>query len=286
MEDDSHSSFQTRMSLSESTFTEGTPDGEKIRPLLKWAGGKRWLVPYIKPLWEKHSKSRLVEPLCGGLAVAFGLRPNRALLNDVNPHLINFYQQVKLGSRVSITMKNDRDVYYNNRERFNNLIKRGEWKTEEAAQLFYYLNRTGYNGLCRFNSTGFFNVPFGRYKTINYKADFNSYRKLLENWEFSSKDFSKVRIRSNDFVYVDPPYDVEFRQYSADGFSWQDQVRVANWASDLSVPVVITNQATDRIVKLYEEMGFTLQTVEVPRYINCVGSKRGPVKEVIGMKGV
>lgn len=286
MQDYHYSSVQTKSNLSDDIVLSESQEELKIRPLLKWAGGKRWLVPYLKPLWQKHSRSRLVEPLCGGLAVTFGLKPNKALLNDVNPHLINFYQQVKSGLEVNISMENSNDSYYRNRQRFNDLIKEGKWKSEESAQLFYYLNHTGYNGLCRFNSSGLFNVPFGKYRTINYSSDFSLYKKLLKNWEFSSKDFSKARIREGDFVYVDPPYDVDFRQYSTDGFTWQDQERVARWTANLSVPVVITNQATDRILNLYEDLGFSLEIVEVPRFINCVGSKRGPVKEVIGIKGM
>lgn len=286
MEGDSHSSSHANINLLGDVTVEESKDNGKIKPLLKWAGGKRWLAPYLKPLWDKHSKSRLVEPLCGGLAVTFGLNPKKALLNDVNPHLINFYQKVKSGLKVDISMEYDKNVYYSNRDRFNNLIKDGEWKTKEGAQLFYYLNHTGYNGLCRFNSSGLFNVPFGRYKKVNYLADFNEYRKKLRNWKFMSGDFSAVKINKGDLVYVDPPYDVDFRQYSVDGFTWEDQERVAKWAARLDNPVVISNQATERVLGLYKALGFELRIVEVPRFINCVGNKRGPVKEVIGMKGV
>jgi DNA adenine methylase len=259
---------------------------EKLRPLLKWAGGKRWLVPYLRPIWEPHSNRRLVEPLCGGLAVTFGLQPKRALLNDINPHLMNFYQQVKRGLAVDLRMENSKKLYYQHRDRFNQLIREKSWNTAEAAQLFYYLNHTGYNGLCRFNSSGFFNVPFGKYHNINYERDFDAYEDALSDWEFTCNDFAKVRIEAEDFVYVDPPYDVEFRQYSAGGFAWQDQERVAKWSAGLDVPVVISNQATERIVELYNSLGFSLQTVDVPRFINCIGNKRGAVKEVIGTKGV
>ncbi|MDG6923721.1 MAG: DNA adenine methylase, partial [Nitrososphaerota archaeon] len=97
---------------------------------------------------------------------------------------------------------------------------------------------------------------------------------------------ARVRVEANDFVYVDPPYDVEFRQYSEGGFSWDDQVRLANWTAELDVPVVISNQATDRVIKLYKSMGFSLQFIEVPRFINCIGTKRGRVREIMGTRGV
>ena len=259
---------------------------EKLRPPLKWAGGKRWLVPQLWPIWRPHVSRRLVEPLCGGLAVALSLLPRTALLNDINPHLINFYRKVKDGLETSVPMDNDRELYYRHRERLNQLIKERRWDTPEAAQLFYYLNHTGYNGLCRFNKAGLFNVPFGRYTRIRYAKDFQSYRQVFAEWDFTCEDFSGVRVERGDFVYADPPYDVEFRQYSAEGFSWDDQLRLARWAASLDVPVVISNQATDRVVKLYESLGFTLQFVQGPRFISCIGDRRGPVREVLATRGV
>jgi DNA adenine methylase len=81
------------------------------RPPLKWAGGKRWLVPYLRPLWEKHRHRRLVEPFAGGLAVTLGLRPQSALLNDINPHLINLYQQLRKGFRIEMPLRNSERAY-------------------------------------------------------------------------------------------------------------------------------------------------------------------------------
>jgi DNA adenine methylase len=118
----------------------------ELRPPLKWAGGKRWLLPHLRPLWEPHSKRRLVEPLCGGLAVAIGLQPTRALLNDISPHACNFYSWLKRGFVISLPMRNDAALYYAYRERFNRLIAEGGEQSAEAASLFYYLNRTCYNG--------------------------------------------------------------------------------------------------------------------------------------------
>src|SRR5437660_3170737 len=113
-----------------------------VRPPLKWAGGKRWLVRHIAPLWKSERHRRLVEPLCGGLAVTLGLLPERALLNDINPHAINFYRRLKQGLVTDLPMHNEAETYYGHRERFNRLIAAGDADTEEAAALFYYLNRT------------------------------------------------------------------------------------------------------------------------------------------------
>ena len=143
-----------------------------LRPPLKWAGGKRWQIPHLRPLWEPHAHRRLVEPFCGGLAVALGLRPSAALLNDANPHLINFYRWLQRGLRIQMPMENDEGLFYRYRDRFNELLGHGQDESEEAAALFYYLNRTSFNGLCRFNRQGLFNVPFGRYARIRYIARF------------------------------------------------------------------------------------------------------------------
>ncbi|MBS1995640.1 MAG: Dam family site-specific DNA-(adenine-N6)-methyltransferase, partial [Cyanobacteria bacterium SZAS LIN-2] len=186
------------------------PDGAGIRPPLKWAGGKRWLVPFLRPIWERHSGRRLVEPFSGGLAVTLGLLPEEALLNDVNTHAINFYRKLKGGLKISWDMRNDEHEYYKCRSQFNELINLKLDTSKEAAELFYYLNRTGYNGLCRFNKQGEFNVPFGRYSNINYTKDFTSYRELFSRWTFKTGDFEKVPISPDDFIYADPPYDVEF----------------------------------------------------------------------------
>src|SRR5216117_4151601 len=114
-----------------------SPMREAIKPPLKWAGGKRWQVPHLEPLWKKHRNRRLVEPFCGGLAVTTGLLPQRALLNDINPHVINFYEWLKRGLTISFEMKNDEADYYRCRERFNALLRSGVAATVEAAALFY-----------------------------------------------------------------------------------------------------------------------------------------------------
>jgi DNA adenine methylase len=256
-----------------------------LRPPLKWAGGKRWLVPHLRPTWKNFSDRRLVEPFCGGLAVTLGLMPKRALLNDRNPHLIHFYSWLKRGLQIEIPMENDEKMFYAHRKRLNQLLRDDEAESAEAAALFYYLNRTGYNGLCRFNRSGEFNVPFGDYKRINYTRDFSHYKEAFEQWEFTSGDFESVPLRPNDFVYADPPYDVEFTQYSKEVFGWDEQVRTAEWLSKHKVPVILSNQATDNIVELYEKAGFKLQFLHAPRRISCTGD-RSPAKEVLATQNL
>jgi len=257
------------------------PPAQTLKPPLKWAGGKRWLVPHLRPLWQPYQHRRYVEPFCGGLAVPLGLSPDHALLNDMNPHVVHFYRSVQRGLEMrDIQPINDSAQYYAYRQRFNDLIRADQAQTPEAAQLFYYLNRTGYNGLCRFNKRGEFNVPFGKYKTITYAPDFFNYRLSLARWTFTHGDFQQVELQRGDFVYADPPYDVPFVQYSAYGFSWHDQVRLAEWLTRHDGPVVVSNQATERILELYERLGYTLRCYDAPRRISCNGN-RTPAIEVV-----
>ncbi len=262
------------------------PCGTGIRPPLKWAGGKRWLVPQIKKLYESSGNNlRLVEPFCGGLAVTLGIQPIDAVLNDINKHSINFYHWLRRGLQSKLPMKNEEDYYYSSRENFNKLLEKGLSDSKAAAELFYYLNRTGYNGLCRFNKKGLFNVPFGRYKKINYTSDFTPYKDVLRNWHFIQGDFELIPTSANDFIYADPPYDVEFRQYSKEGFNWKDQVRLAHWLARFQGPVVASNQATERIVELYDSLGFQIKILDAPRMISCTGD-RSKAKEMLAIKNI
>jgi DNA adenine methylase len=256
-----------------------------LTPPLKWAGGKRWLVPHLAPLWKPHAGRRFVEPFCGALAATLALAPERALLNDANPHVIHFFSWVKRGLKTTLWMENDKELFYVHRKRFNELLRQGKGETAEASALFYFLNRTCFNGLCRFNGRGEFNVPFGRYKTINYVRDFTSYSRALAKWEFMSADFERVPLEPDDFVYADPPFDVEFTQYAKDAFGWDDQVRAAEWLARHKGPVVLSNQATDRVVELYTRLGFQVRFLEAPRRISCTGD-RTPAREVLALRNI
>jgi DNA adenine methylase len=258
---------------------------ENLKPPLKWAGGKRWLLSHLEPIWREHRHRRYVEPFCGGLAMALGLQPRDALLNDINPHLMNFYIQVQRGLEITIPARREKKLFYQHRTQFNQLIREGKAQTALAAQLFYYLNRTCYNGLCRFNQSGEYNVPFGSYTTINYVKDFHKYREVFSQWTFTNLDLEALFLKRGDFIYADPPYDVEFTSYSAGGFSWKDQVRTANWLAAHNGPVVLSNQATPRIIELYTDLGFDLEFFAAPRRISCTGD-RTAAREVLAKKGV
>jgi len=182
-------------------------------------------------------------------------------------------------------MENDKTYFYTQRARFNQIVREGKAETKEAASLFYYLNRTCYNGLCRFNSKGEFNVPFGRYKKITYKTDFKEYVVAFARWEFMCKDFEEVPLEGEDFVYADPPYDVEFTHYSKENFGWDEQVRLAELLARHPGPVILSNQATDRIRHLYRKLGYRITILNAPRLINCTGD-RTPAQEVLAIRNL
>jgi len=211
--------------------------------------------------------------------------PDRALLNDVNPHIINFYRWLQRGLSVRVNCSNDSRTYYALRRRFNELLEQSQGDSAEAASIFYYLNRTGYNGLCRFNQKGRFNVPFGRYTKIGYRSDFSAYVELFSRFEFVNVDFESLPLEGDDFVYADPPYDVDFRQYSKDGFGWDEQVRTAEWLARHTGPVVLSNEATRRIIRLYEKLGYRLKYLSGPRQISCTGD-RTPAREVLAFRNL
>ena len=256
---------------------------EILDPPLKWAGGKRWLTSTIREIWCQGDYKRLVEPFVGGMAISLGVVPPKALLNDINPHLINFYLWLQKGLTIELEIKNESDYYYECRRRFNSLINNGLASKKEAAELFYYLNKQGYNGLCRFNKKGEFNVPFGSYKRINAKKELSHYSPSIKNWDFLCGDFAEITINRGDFIYADPPYDVEFTKYSKKDFLWNDQVRLANWLSSIPATVVASNQATKRIIDLYKELGFKIEFLDAPRRISCNGD-RTPAKEILAYK--
>lgn len=256
-----------------------------MKPILKWAGGKRWLIPLLKEIWNTHQERTLVEPFTGGLAISLGLNPTHARLNDVNEHLINFYQQVRKGLKINGPLKNEADFYYAMRDQFNQLIRDKRTRSKGSAKLFYYLIKTGYNGLCRFNSSGEFNVPFGQHKQIHYKVDFLEYQTIFQDWEFTSGDFEGLPLVGTEFLYVDPPYDVEFTKYYANGFQWQDQLRLIDWLALHQGPIIASNQATERILKLYKQYGFTLFVLPARRSISCTGDRK-PALEMLAFKGL
>lgn len=269
-------------------------------PILKWAGKKSWLVDLrLRKLWEDYRilrpSAELVEPFVGSLAVALGLRPKNATLNDINPHLINLYRWTQdtalhYQPEDEQILINSPAAFIENRERFNTLAASPEGRhSREAALLFAYLNLTCFNGLCRFNASGQFNVGYGKYKfgSERYTKFFiraAALKPVIQHWDLTCGDFADVPVKPGSFVYCDPPYDDGFTGY-AGGFSWKDQVRLVEWLDGLDGQVVLSNKATDRICKLYRSHDYMLEFCAAPRSISCNGD-RTPVKEVIAYRHV
>ena len=246
----------------------------KMHTPLRWAGGKRWLAPFIRPIWNKYSNHRFVEPFCGGLGLTFELLPEKALLNDINTQLINFLRWLKTGLIIEDNFEFSSDAYYQNRKRFNELISDHKNHSKEAASLFYYLNKTCFNGLCRFNRYGEFNVPYGQKAKVKFEYDLSSYAEVMQGWKIVVGPYNNIDVLEGDFLFIDPPYDVPFRDYFKDGFVWEDQENLAKWASNLNVPLVLCNHASDRIVKLYEAYDFEIAYLEERILISANGNRQ------------
>jgi DNA adenine methylase len=263
-------------------------------PLIKWAGGKTKLLPEL--LARMPAKfGRYYEPFCGGAALFFGAKPERAVLGDANLDLINVYSAVAAGVEEIIDLLDHHkashctDWYYQIRESWNaNAYARDP---EARAAAFLYLNRTCFNGLWRVNRAGEFNVPIGRYKAplAGMAERLRAAAPVLARAVLRQGDYRDTiaDAEPGDFVYLDSPYDpvtktANFTAYSASGFGVEDQQRLAEDARALiskGVQVMLSNADTPFVRKLYR--GLRIDTVQCPRAINSNGAKRGAVDEVI-----
>lgn len=240
-----------------------------INPMTISVGSKTWMNEHVWKIYHKACKERgynltFVEPFCGSAASSLFLLPESAWLNDLNPHLINFYRYViKYGSMPDFSVTDEKE-YYEKRSRFNEKIRQNQINDDEMAQLFYYLNKAGYGGLSRYNSKGEFNVPF-RGNISNPKTDFSQEQEILKDWKFTCLDWEQVLydLIGNDsedhFLFVDPPYYNTFNKYVKQSFDWDSQVSLANYLAKMPNPILATNSSDERIVELYTDLGFDVQ---------------------------
>jgi len=274
---------------------EDSPEGWKLeRPLVKWVGGKRQLVPELyKRLPIKFH--RYVEPFVGGGALFFQLRPQRALLSDVNDDLIATYtfvrdcsEEVLAFLRVMKT-NHDKEFYYRVRAEYN--ADEQEHTLIRAAQ-FLYLNKTCFNGVHRVNRYGKFNVPIGSYvePDISNAILLSASSVALRPAALFAADFEYVlleHVTVGDFVYMDPPYvpvstTADFTMYAQDGFDDEDQLRLRRACDVLTsrgVKWMLSNSSAPRVFSLYGD--YRIEVVQARRSINSHGTGRGPVDEVI-----
>ena len=260
-----------------------------MRPLLKWAGGKRSLVKKIVDLFpDDYQGRRYHEPFFGGGAVFFQIEPLEGSINDINPRLMNFYHVVRDKPEELIEeasrYRYDEKEYYARRELYNS---RGLSDVEYAA-LLLYLNKTAYNGLYRVNSKGEFNVPFGRYvdPAIVKPRSIARASRLLRNVEIRSEEFSYILevAREGDVCYLDPPYHpasetANFTDYASKGFGIDDQERLRDICIELdgrNVALVLSNSDTEVVRELYGGVpGFGMVSLRTRRMISSKVSSRG-----------
>jgi DNA adenine methylase len=232
----------------------------------------------------------IIDPFCGGLGSAFRLASgtgSTAKLSDLNPHLVNLYRQLKSGFKFELDLVNDEATYYEYRDIFNGLIATDATDGPLAATLFYYLNRTGFNGLCRYNRKGFFNAPYGKYKKVNYGLNPRGYVDYFRGWEFKAQSYrSALNVpmsASQSLVYLDPPYHKTYTAYTSSGFTWEDQVELATIASKLDAIVIASNSASPEILELYRDLGFNVETIQAARTVAANGD-RTPALEMVAVR--
>lgn len=255
-----------------------------MRPLVKYRGGKSKEIQHIK----KHIPNfngRYIEPFFGGGALFFYLEPKKAIINDINSKLMNFYKGVKSDfanlkselSDIEKTYKNNRKkfeelkaqnpterveddnekLYYEIRNMFNDLA---EQKYSDAL-LYFFINKTAYSGMIRYNAKGEFNVPYGRYANMNTSLVTKSHNKLLENTEIYNSDYKEIfeMAKQDDFIFLDPPYDCVFSdygnaEYKEEGFNEKNHIELSNRYKQLECKALMVIGRTPLTEKLYGEM--------------------------------
>lgn len=259
---------------------------DSIKPLLKWTGGKRALAQEIVPLLQ--GRGRYFEPFFGGGAVFFQLRPDNAVLSDLNPELINCYEVAKTQPEQLIAslkrLKNTEEAYYK--------VRASTPRTAVTrAARFIYLCTLSFNGIYRVNLSGQFNVPYGRKKHIDpCNPDLiRSISERLQKSELLCADFEKTAMKAvaGDCVYFDPPYTVAhgnngFVKYNEKIFSWRDQERLEAVSRKLAtngVRVVISNADHPSLRKLYK--AFNVRTIERWSKISATTEGRKKITECV-----
>ena len=286
-----------------------------MKPFVKWAGGKRQILSrineYVQYSIDDNTDYTYIEPFLGGGAVFFSLHPKKAIINDLNEDLINAYRIIKSSnySKLIDKLKEFSDEYHNAPDEFYYHIR--EWDrvdnwmeahddVDRAARMIF-LNRTCYNGLYRVNSKGQFNTPMGRYRNplICDETNIKEIHEYLNNPENhieimnGSYEDAIKKAKDGDVIYIDPPYDYEdddgFTKYQMSGFSFEDFQKLkekCDKAVNKGAFVIISNNATTKVMKLFEEdpkykIFYDPNCFTSLRSINCKGDDRRTGSEVI-----
>ncbi len=260
-----------------------------VRPFLKWAGGKRWLAPYLTDLLNEV-EGRYIEPFVGGGAIFFALAPRLAILSDINERLIDTYRCVREKPLHVETLLTRHDALHCADHYYRVRDAQPPTKIEQAAQ-FIYLNRTCWNGLYRVNRRGQFNVPIGtKVRALLPSDDWGGVSALLSRAEIICQDFEKTidLADEGDVVFADPPYTVKhnlngFIKYNEALFSWEDQIRLRDCllrAKARNVKIVLTNADHASVRKLYAG-SFLLRSLERSSVLAGDSQYRGRYSELL-----
>jgi len=231
-----------------------TEEKKNLNPIIKWSGGKKDELKYILP-HIPNKYNLYLEPFIGGGAVYFHLNPNKSVISDVHKELIDFYQSIKNGNAEEIYkfMKehpNEEETYYKVRAYNSKDVL-------DNAKRFYYLRKTCYRGMLRYNSNGQFNIPYGRYKTYNYEEIKNKdYENILKNTEIFNKSFEYIFENYNNkenFMFLDPPYDSEFTDYGYCSFGKEEQRKLAKYFKETNIKCLMIIGKTPLIEELYSD---------------------------------
>jgi DNA adenine methylase len=262
-----------------------------VAPFVKWAGGKRQLIPQIRErMPEKYND--YYEPFVGGGAVMFDLLPANAQINDINKALINTYRTIcnepdaflKEVNRLDNDMWEDgKKYYYSIREHYNDKLMRSEYDVELAA-LFVFINKHCFNGLYRVNGKGLFNVPYNNSRRVSVDEDvIIATSEYLRRVTIIDGDFEQAckNAKKGDFVFIDSPYaplnPTSFESYTKEGFDIESHKRLAKLYDELTARgcyCMLTNHNTELINGLYGNKGYTIDVVSVKRMINSDASNR------------
>lgn len=262
-----------------------------IAPFVKWAGGKRQLIPQIRERMPEQFNN-YYEPFVGGGAVIFELLPENAVINDINKALINAYQMIcrhpqeflQEINRLDAEMWEDgKEYYYSLREHYNDKLMKDEFDVELAA-LFVFINKHCFNGLYRVNGKGLFNVPYNNSRRSSVdEQSIMEISEYLRNVTIISGDFEAAceGAGAGDFVFIDSPYaplnPTSFESYTKEGFDIESHRRLAVLFDELTARgcyCMLTNHNTELINELYGNKGYTIDVVSVKRMINSDASNR------------
>ncbi len=267
-----------------------------MRSALKWAGGKKKLVDDIKGLLPLKNKKRLIEPFVGGGSVFLNMEFDEYLLVDMNKDLINLFNIMKNDSSKFITeAEHFFQSHYNIPEQYYELRKKFNASADPfyRSLIFLYMNRHGYNGLCRYNKSGGYNVPFGRYKKPYFpKAELEFFAEKSQRAEFMQGDFDVAfsQAEIGDVIYCDPPYSPinrtsNFTSYAGNTFDDEEQIRLVKCAETVrkeGIPTLISNHDLKFTREIYNGAN-KLSTLKVRRSISRKGQGRIKVGELMAL---